>query len=393
MGRKAFLVVCAAILAASAPAAAMTAEEVIAKHVEAHGGDAWDAIDSMKITGSFTAFSQVSPFTLHRKKENKYHLDSLHNNRTYIVGYDGETLWWNNEMMQQGAKKVTGGPDHAALIREVDFTTPFRGYKEKGYTAKLLGETDYEGMPAVGLELTRPDESVETWYLDPDTYLAMARTSPGSDFGRPMTQRTVFDDYREVSGVQIPYLTETQWYTRNRVMMVENVEINVAIDDAIFLLPAPTGMGPFQSMEGTWEVVLSQRPGPQADWSDSEMISTIESHLAGAMMEETFTTARGTDIIRTLSYDVFKEGYRVTEINSQSNQMDILEGTMSEDGRLTVSNLETGTPTLQGGFTIHGRTSIFNITEDGFEMEQEYTLDGGENWVHYAKSSYKRQQD
>ena len=40
-----------------------SAEDVIAAHIAAKGGaDAWAAIDSLKLTGDFTAFSRISPF-------------------------------------------------------------------------------------------------------------------------------------------------------------------------------------------------------------------------------------------------------------------------------------------------------------------------------------------
>ena len=104
--------------------------------------------------------------------------------------------------------------------------------------SELLGEVEVEGMPAVGVKITRDDGSEETWYLDPKTYLEMARDCPGSDFGRPMDQRTWFDDFREVDGVKLPFFTETQFYTRHRVMQIESVETNVEIDDALFAMPA-----------------------------------------------------------------------------------------------------------------------------------------------------------
>ena len=55
---------CLAVQPASAAHHEATAEEVIAKHIEAKGGrDAWNAIDSLKLTGEFTSFSKISPFT------------------------------------------------------------------------------------------------------------------------------------------------------------------------------------------------------------------------------------------------------------------------------------------------------------------------------------------
>ncbi len=71
MGGAVVLAVCAGFLLAP-PALAETVEQVIARHVEAHGGaQNWGAITSIKITGSSTAFSEVTPFTLHRKRDDK----------------------------------------------------------------------------------------------------------------------------------------------------------------------------------------------------------------------------------------------------------------------------------------------------------------------------------
>ena len=64
---QATLMLLLAVSLAVGTAAAMTVEEVIAKHVAAHGGtEALAAIQSMKITGQYQAFSQIAPFTLIR---------------------------------------------------------------------------------------------------------------------------------------------------------------------------------------------------------------------------------------------------------------------------------------------------------------------------------------
>jgi hypothetical protein len=391
MGGAMALALCAGTLLAP-PVVAATVDEIIAKHVQAHGGaQNWDTITSMEIAGSYTAFSEVTPFTLHRKRDDKYHLDSLQNAKKYVVGYDGESAWWDNHWMQEGAQAITG-PDYDALMRDVEFSTPFFDYKEKGHQVELIGETEFEGLEVIGIKLTRADETEEHWYLDPETYLAVARTSPGSDFGRPMTQRTFFDDYREVAGVQIPYLTETQWYTRDRVMSVDSVRTNIDIDDALFRMPLPLGMEPLRFLEGNWQVSTAQRRQPESDWNESELTSVIEARMNGALLEEHFETD-GTEFLRSLSYDRFSETYRMTQMSSRTTHLDVREGGMGDDGRLTVSNKETGTTqTVQGGMTLNTRTSIFDIREDGFQTETELSVDGGESWFVAVKSTYTRQE-
>jgi hypothetical protein len=391
--RTAFLACFAALSLAGAPAGAMTVADVIAKHVEAHGGQqAWRSIQTMKITGSFTAFSKTAPFTMHRKRDTKYHIDHVLDDKRVVIGFDGEIAWWDNPWRQTGVRAIEG-PDLAVLMRNVEFETPLFDYEAKGHTVGLLGTVDLDGVETLGIELTRADESVETWYLDPRTYLAVGRESPGSDFGRPMPQRTFFDDYREVGGAMIAHFSETQWYTRHRVMVIENIEVNRDIDDALFVMPPLPGMGPLQPLSGSWQVAVSQRNQPGAPWQETERASTIEPLVGGTLLQERYTTERGNEVVWTLSYDRFQEHYRLTQINDVRGLLDVEEGDFDENGRLVVTNLDTGTTWEGFGFTFHTRVSIFDITDDAFEMEYEISTDGGENWFLAAKSSYARSEE
>jgi hypothetical protein len=378
---------------AGVPAGAMTVDDVIAKHVQAHGGkEAWGAIRTMKVTGSYTAFSKISPFTMHRMRDRKYHLDHVLDDRRVIIGYDGETGWWDNPWRQAGVRVITG-PDLAVLVRDVEFETPLFDHESEGHRAKLLGTVDLEGVETLGIELTRADDSVETWYLDPETFLAVGRDAPGSDFGRPTPRRTFFDDYRAIHGAMIPHFSETQWYTRDRVMVIEAIETNLDVDDALFDMPPPPGMGPIRSLAGTWDVAIAQRHRPEAPWQESERTSTIESLVGGTLLQERLTTERGNEILWTLSYDRYQQRYRMTQINDVRGLLEVLEGDVGENGRLVATNLETGTTWEGGGLTFHSRVSILDITDDGFKIEFEVSTDGGEEWFLAAKTAYSRRAD
>jgi hypothetical protein len=384
------LLVVLVALAAAGAAGAMELEEIVAKHIEAKGGDGWDEIETMKMTGSFTAFSVEAPFELVRKRDHKLYLDHEMNGHPVTIGYDDEAFWWDHAMMGPGARAISEEADLQALEREIDFATPLFDWAERGFELELLGETEFEGFPAIAIQLTRPDETVETWYLDPDTYLELAREAPGSDFGQPMPARTFFDDFREVAGVMIPFYVETQWYTRDRVMRLENVEVNVPVDDALFAMPAPPGMDRLIPMADTWKVTTSVRPQPGVEWQESEREGAVEGMMRGALLSEKYADPEGNEVFWTLSFDQYRDTYRLTRIDSVRNLQGVLEGTWNDEGKLVLSDLDTGTTWEGFGMTFHTRVTFHEIEDDGFRIDTEISTDGGENWFLAAKQAYER---
>ncbi|MCH7664846.1 MAG: hypothetical protein IH936_02825 [Acidobacteria bacterium] len=172
--------------------------------------------------------------------------------KSVVIGFDGGTPWWDHRFLGvKGARKIIGA-DRAVLERDLNFATPLFDLEAEGHKVTLLGLQDLEGQEVIAVELERADQSKETWYLDPSSYLEVARDSPGSDFGRPMTQRTFFDNFQEVAGVMVPHYTETQWYTRHRVIDAHTIEANVEFEDALFSMPPRFGMEKLQSLAGTW---------------------------------------------------------------------------------------------------------------------------------------------
>jgi hypothetical protein len=224
--------------------------------------------------------------------------------------------------------------------------------------------------------------------LDPETYLEVARDATGSDLGgQAFPQRTIFDDFRDVGGVRIPFYVETEWYTRNLVMEVAEVELNLEVDDALFAMPPPPAMA---ALASSWDVRVESRPQPGLPWQEGRGTSEIRSLLDGALLEERFAADGGAETIRTMSYDAMRERYRWTQIDNQTLYQDVREGTMDDEGRLTVSNVDTGTPLEIMGFKMHQRSRLSAVAADGFLLEQEASFDGGQSWFLASKRTYTR---
>lgn len=396
---KKILVICCLLIAASwtsvtpttAHDHAISVEDVIAKHVEAKGGDAWNDVHNMRITGEFTAFSLITPFTAHRARDRRYHIDHTLNERRVVMGYDGELHWMDNEWSDGGPQPISNPVDLAALERDLDFSTALFDVEARGYEVKLLEDRDeIEGFPAIAIELKRGDGSVETWFLDPDSYLEIARESPGSDFGQPRPSTTFFDDFREVGGVMLPHYVETQWYTRDRVQNIAKIEVNADFDDDVFSLPSATGMDAFQDMVGEWTVKVESKQSPrQPEFTESARDSTITASLNGGLIEERFSTSAGGQAVRMLSYDRFRKHYVMTQMDDARTYLDIQTGVF-EDDVLKVSNVETGTSSSTFGANVHERCTISPPSENGFTIERENSMDGGQNWMVMQRLTYTR---
>ncbi|MGH9868063.1 MAG: DUF1579 family protein [Candidatus Polarisedimenticolia bacterium] len=385
----------AALLTAGAPPPRavdgdLTLDAVIARHVEARGGKkAWQAIGSLEVAGTMTAWSAKSPFMLRRTHEGGYRLDSVQGGRKVVAGYDGATAWWENHWYTDMPTRIRGA-DLAAFQRELDFPTPFFDHQQRGIQVDLLGPTQLEDRKVIALSVRRTDGLSETWYLDPETFLETARESPGSDFGMPTTLRTWYTDFRPSAGVRLPFRVEHQWNNREQVLEIESVRVNVPVDAASFRMPPRPGMDRLLPLAGEWSVAVSQRFHDGAPWRESRRTSRIDALLGDALLQERFASTTGHEVLRSISYDRALEQYRVTEIGEASGRLEVLQGAMDDGQRLVVSDLETGTAARGHTGRVHERLIWSGIGPNGFRSEKEISTDGGREWLVVAKSVYTR---
>ncbi len=381
-------------LAAASPSQAedMSVEDVLQKHAAACGGDRWNDAHSVELTGTATIFSIPAPFRVIRMRPGSYRFERSILDNPVISVFDGRAAWWNNPGMGADWPVPVPLPEAAILRREADFDGPLLNHETGGQQIELLGPGDLDGEEGWELKVTWRDGAEERWFLDPETFLAIGRVSPDADYGRPREKITFFSDYREVDGLMLPHLIEVEYGTRNEVLTVESVRVNPDLDADEFRMPPPDGMAPFATLAGEWDLTIETRPFPQAPWEESRARSTITPLLGGRLFEERLArVAQGVplDVMRTLSYDRFQEIYRVTRIDTFAGHQDVLEGTF-EDGRLSVTNVESGTVRSDPDQPQHTRLSLFEIEADRFRLEVETSDDGGESWSENARYIYTR---
>ena len=225
------------LLLAALPAAAgaQTLDEVLAKHAAAHGGvEKWRAVKSLTVTGKVVAFSNSGPFVAEWRQPDSLRVEQAMMGQTVTYGHDGTATWWIHPIM--GVEKPAAVPEAAAaLVRHaVEFRSPLIDAAAQGNKVELLGKEELDGQPTLKLKVTRKDGSEETWYLDPSTYLEVARFDRTLDLPDAKDRWTYYSDFRPVDGLVIAHRQDQEFFIRHLSFTVEKVQINPEIDPARF---------------------------------------------------------------------------------------------------------------------------------------------------------------
>jgi outer membrane lipoprotein-sorting protein len=220
----------------------LTVDEVIQKNIVARGGASnWAAVKTIKMAGIYVNFSDPTPFTIWRQRPDLYRFDSTRINEFMIHAYDGEQTWWVNPFFgPQNAKPVVI-PSQQNLdkvtLRERFFEPVFWNYTQNGNVVVLEGREDMDDHDCYKLKVTLADSSVEYWFIDSETFLEVGMTGDTYDFGTKTSIEMFFGDYRNVEGVMMPFLIESEYGIRYRSMEVENIAINQTIKPSVFAMP------------------------------------------------------------------------------------------------------------------------------------------------------------
>lgn len=434
-----------------APAASLVAQtpsatEILQRHRAARGGeDAWNAIRSLRVTGNYTALSEVAPFTLVRQRPDAWRFDfGILGENVTDAWADGEG-WTLNPLEGWTWPVPLNRAQQRAVLGDALFDSPLMDSEAHGVAVEVVGPADFDGIDTWELKVTIPADAAmggpveETWHLDRESYRQVARIAPAVDFGRAVgTQTVFFDDHRQVAGVLFPFYMEAEFFIRHRVWEVEAIEVNPQVADGFFTRPMPAGMTTLAALAGDWHVTVEHRPAPQAPWTTSQTTARWEPRLKLGALEEHLVLdlqGRALNAIRTYTWDRFRDVYRLVQIDDLTQYANVYEGTWGGAGdenkssgeesaveagpsnngetdesaktenssgeetkpegdlanALVLSNVETGTPVQLGGQTLHGRQILHDPSPDGFRMEWQMSTDGGETWVTNTRLTYSRQ--
>ena len=247
---KSASIIIAGIAAAGAAGCAssgrLSAPAVVAKNAEARGGiEAWRKVETMQWIGRIESSHAPMPglqFELDQKRPNRTRIQITTIGEKSARAFNGVRGWkvrWSHGQPEvqpftpQELKYAQSGPG---------IEGPLMDHVAKGIPVALEGVEEMGGRKTYHLSLRAAGGGgAEDIWVDAESFLEV-RYDRVADAPGGMQRRvsSIYRDYRDVQGVQVPFQIETgggEGATPDR-MLIDRVVLNAPLEDSAFENPA-----------------------------------------------------------------------------------------------------------------------------------------------------------
>ncbi len=212
---------------------AQTADEIVAKNIEAMGGAAKLAsLTSVKMTGTMSAQGQDFPitFTTVHEKGVRIEFEIMGTSNYYLANADKGFVFM--PIAQMPEPKEMEADQYSSFVKQMNLQGAFMNYKEKGTKIELAGTEKIDGAEADKLKATNKEGKTTTYFIDKKTSRLLKTISSGKGpDGTEMEMETTFSDYKQNEG---GYWFAYSSTTPNGPLTFEKIETNVKVDESIF---------------------------------------------------------------------------------------------------------------------------------------------------------------
>jgi outer membrane lipoprotein-sorting protein len=231
---KPSLIVLAAVVGFT-PLRAQTADEIVAKNIDAMGGkSAIEGVKSMAMDVNLSVQGNDVPMSISIVYGKGYKTEGDFNGTKFVTTITDKGGWTVNPMA--GSSSPTAIPDdqYKGSKHQIDLGGPLYNYAAKGYKLELAGQdsADYK------LKVTTADAVVINVFVNKKTWLVDRQVQTSSAQGQEGEVSTAFSDYKKPdNGYLIPWSMEIVTPQITLTFTYKKVEVNKDIDPKIFDMP------------------------------------------------------------------------------------------------------------------------------------------------------------
>ena len=244
-----------AIALASSAATAQqsyTADQLVAKNLEARGGAAaLAAIKSLQVEGRLLTAGdfelKFKEVRLRQSAGDAVRDDLTVQGLTIVQAFDGANGWKINPFQgRRDAEKMSSDEAHAMADQALISGTLLSAAANKSHVT-AEGFEDFDGTKSYKLKVVQPDGDEFDYLLDPDTFLEIKVTEMRRQRGILSVNNNELGDYEKVDGVYFPMAVDA-WSGDNSNqrsrLVVEKVTANVDAPASLFALPGDPAAAP-----------------------------------------------------------------------------------------------------------------------------------------------------
>lgn len=217
------------------PIALPSTDEIIARYIRAIGREA--AIQKIKTrvsrgtetTTNLMTAPQTTPIEIYQTTENKLLIVRSNPRGTTTEAFDGVKGWAKDA---RGLRELEGR-ELADAIRDADLLR-YVNLRATYPQVRLLAKEKLGDREAYVVGATSRDDSREKLYFDAQTGLLIRKYVAFKTAFGTIPEVTDFDDYREVSGVKLPFTITWSRPPFSSTMKFTEIKLNVFVDESRF---------------------------------------------------------------------------------------------------------------------------------------------------------------
>ena len=231
--RSAFLIATVAACS-SAAVDAQEAAKIIDQYVKAAGGSKVLAkIQTESLEGTFTnpADGKASAYTLSLKLPNRYYSEFVLGDKNLIEAYNGKSAW--HQAISGDLATLLGEQGQQVEAASLYYNSRLLNLKKNKLAVALVGHAQIRGRDALQVEVTTPSNVRREVFFDAQSHLIVKESGPIAG----LNEEILYDDYRAVDGVQVPYKIELRRGADTYSINIARATINGTVGERTFDFP------------------------------------------------------------------------------------------------------------------------------------------------------------
>ncbi len=207
--------------------------KIVDQYVKAAGGGkALARIQTLTLEGTFTGDDGKSgTYTLDTKLPNRYYSELLVDEKNLIEAYNGKSAWHQDAAGELGTMVGPAGMQLEAAAHY--YNSRLLNLKKNKIALAFVGHAQVRGKDVLQLEVTTATGVKRQVFFDAQTHLIEKEAAMVGG----VAQEILYDDYRTVDGVKLPYKIELHRGNGKYDISVTRAVINGTVGERVFDFP------------------------------------------------------------------------------------------------------------------------------------------------------------